>query len=307
MEINSPTEGFSINRRNAYRFDENMAAVIYLTGELKAGASVTLKLTATVNRSAASYGNTMTNYAFVTSTVPGIQNKDNINGAAFKDSNDGWAPTSLATAAKAVGVEDARAEAFAERLTDAGLTGYGYLGEDVSSNWRGDSGMILLKENKGDRDTDGYQSGRLARASRNGYVDYRITLGNTSGQENRNHLKVLDVLPAVNDKVGGGTPRYSQWNLEFGEILSVSAPVTGADGTTTYRQLSEGEYKVYYTSDFTAHSDITSANFTQCPRGWNETKTESVEAFMVVLKENITPEGRPADGSGIPDQCAGNV
>ena len=292
-EIISPSDGFSIERRNMYRFEENMAAVMYLTGELKAGESVTLKLTATVNRNAASYGNTMTNYAFVTSIVPGIQNADNPNGSAFKDNPDQqqpaqWAPTSLATAAKAVGVEDTRAEAFAERLAKAGLTGYGYLGEDVSSNWRGDSGMILLKENKGDRDTDGYQSGRLARASRDGYVDYRITLGNTSGQENRDHLKVLDVLPAKDDIVGGGTPRYSNWNLEFGEILSVSAPVTGADGTTTYRQLSEGEYKVYYTSEFTGHDAVIEASFDKYPANWTATKPDTVEAFMVVLDENIT-------------------
>ena len=292
-EITSPSEGFSIERRNMYRFEENMAAVMYLTGELKAGQSVTLKLTATVNRNAASYGNTMTNYAFVTSIVPGIQNADNPNGSAFKDNPDQgqpaqWAPTSLATAAKAVGVEDTRAEAFAERLAKAGLTGYGYLGEDVSSNWRGDSGMILLKENKGDRDNDGYQSGRLARASRDGYVDYRITLGNTSGQENRDHLKVLDVLPAKDDIVGGGTPRYSNWNLEFGEILSVSAPVTGADGTTTYRQLSEGEYKVYYTNNFTGHGAVIEASFDECPANWTATKPDTVEAFMVVLDENIT-------------------
>ena len=291
-EITSSPDGFSIERRNMYRFEENMAAAMYLKGELEAGESVTLKLTATVNRNAASYGNTMTNYAFVTSIVPGIQNADNPNGSAFKDNPEEgpaqWAPTSLATAAKAVGVEDTRAEAFAERLAKAGLTGYGYLGEDVSSNWRGDSGMILLKENKGDRDTDGYQSGRLARASRDGYVDYRITLGNTSGQENRDHLKVLDVLPAKDDIVGGGTPRYSNWNLEFGEILSVSAPVTGDDGTTTYRQLSEGEYKVYYTSDFTDHGAVIKASFDECPANWRATKPDTVEAFMVVLDENIT-------------------
>ena len=99
---------------------------------------------------------------------------------------------------------------------------------------------------------------------------------------------MLDVLPAKDDIVGGGTPRYSNWNLEFGEILSVSAPVTGDDGTTTYRQLSEGEYKVYYTNNFTGHGAVIEASFDKRPANWTATKPDTVEAFMVVLDEDIT-------------------
>ena len=144
-----------------------------------------------------------------------------------------------------------------------GLTGYGYLWNYADSNWTTNSGITLLKENKGSKDTDGYQTNRLARTTRNGgWVDYRLTVTNTSTSEYRSHLAVIDVLPVLNDTMGNGTARFSKWKLEFSSIASVQAAgekLTAGTG-----------YQVYYTTAATVdRTVVNTATFDAPPTGWS--------------------------------------
>ena len=201
-QINGENSEISVGTLTAPSFDGNVVAVIPLTGTLEPGESVVVKLTATVNSNVPNYSNgrTIRNYAFVTSYEPGVRNADNKDAIAFKDKNDQWAKD-LITSATEVGLDSTRAENLANCLTNAGITGYGYLGASADVSWTSTAGMLLSKENKGDLD-EAYQSSGVANASRDGWVDYKLTLGNNSGEENRSHLKVLDALPTVGDISG---------------------------------------------------------------------------------------------------------
>ena len=281
----------AIQQQTASSKEENTAAIIRLSGDLEPGAAVTVELTAKVGRGVVNYGNTMRNYAFVTTQTKGIVDAENENGSAFKDVNGGWARTLEEVAEDINDIGADRAQALSDLLKNAGLTGYGYLWNYADSNWTTNSGITLLKENKGSKDTDGYQTNRLARTTRNGgWVDYRLTVTNTSTSEYRSHLAVIDVLPVLNDTMGNGTARFSKWKLEFFSIASVQAAGKTREAGT--------DYKVYYTTaaavDRTA---VNTAEFDAPPTGW-ETLTEGmtgaeksqITAIMVVLREDIVLE-----------------
>ncbi|HIV22995.1 MAG TPA: Cna B-type domain-containing protein [Candidatus Merdiplasma excrementigallinarum] len=281
----------AIQQQTASSKEENTAAIIRLSGDLEPGAAVTVELTAKVGRGVVNYGNTMRNYAFVTTQTKGIVDAENENGSAFKDVNGGWARTLEEVAEDINDIGADRAQALSDLLKNAGLTGYGYLWNYADSNWTTNSGITLLKENKGSKDTDGYQTNRLARTTRNGgWVDYRLTVTNTSTSEYRSHLAVIDVLPVLNDTMGNGTARFSKWKLEFFSIASVQAA-----GETL---AAESDYKVYYTTETAVdRTAVNTAEFDAPPTGW-ETLTEGmtgaeksqITAIMVVLREDIVLE-----------------
>lgn len=281
----------AIQQQTASSQEENTAAIIRLSGDLEPGAAVTVELTAKVGRGVVNYGNTMRNYAFVTTQTKGIVDAENENGSAFKDVNGGWARTLEEVAEDINDIGADRAQALSDLLKNAGLTGYGYLWNYADSNWTTNSGITLLKENKGSKDTDGYQTNRLARTTRNGgWVDYRLTVTNTSTSEYRSHLAVIDVLPVLNDTMGNGTARFSKWKLEFSSIASVQAAGKTLEAGT--------DYKVYYTTAATVdRTAVNTAEFAGAPDGWSlltndladEAKSQ-ITAIMVVLQEDIVLE-----------------
>ena len=278
--------------------ENNTAAILKLTGELDPEDSVTVKVTAKVNESVPNYygnsDNSMINYAFVTTETKGIENAENPDGSAFKADTGEWTNTDLGKVAQNTGLDEERAKALAEEVEEV-LTGYGFISASAKSNWVSNSGIALLKENQGALDEDGYRSDRLARTSRypeddesnNGnWVDYRLTVTNTSSSEKRSHLAIIDVLPAEGDTTGDtGTDRFSEWKLEFDSIRTVSV-----DGTPT------SDYRVYYTTlpvNQVDRSVVNTAEYNgSAPTGWQllngETVKSGITAIMIVLEEDIS-------------------
>ena len=110
----------AIQQQTASSQEENTAAIIRLSGDLEPGAAVTVELTAKVGRGVVNYGNTMRNYAFVTTQTKGIVDAENENGSAFKDVNGGWARTLEEVAEDINDIGADRAQALSDLLKNAG-------------------------------------------------------------------------------------------------------------------------------------------------------------------------------------------
>lgn len=74
-----------------YFGEEEKAVKIPLTGKLGPNESVTVTMKIKVAETVVSHGNTLWNYAFVTSGIRGKANSDNPVGASFKNSTGNWA------------------------------------------------------------------------------------------------------------------------------------------------------------------------------------------------------------------------
>ena len=284
--------GLSISEDTVMPVAETNAIVLYLNGNLKAGEDVEVQIHATVTNAAARYGTQLTNYVFATSDEPGIRSDENPNAASFKDSTGAWAGE-LTNIAVSLQADQDKAEALKNALGTEGpgaVGNYGYIGALAEIGWNSSSAMTLVKENKGDRDSD-YSSSRLARATNGGAIDYRLTMNNTSSTENRLNLTVMDLLPQEGDLVSGGTGRYSVWPA----YLTGNIQVMLGD-----RTLTQGQYKVYYytgdiptgvsqpgeeETDIDKFFQAVKEAQTGCPAGWTEARPAdtAIKAFIVAV------------------------
>ena len=259
---------------------------------LQPGESITIEIDVKADPAVVRYGATLTNYAFVTSTVRGEQSTENPQAASFRNGEGQW-PGSLDQVSGDLG-ED-RLNILKENLIPA-IKDYGYVAASAGVPWMSDSEMALIKSSYGDLDipagetTGSYSSSDLANVSNGGTVYYQLTASNLSGVEGRTDLTVADILPRVGDKVIGGTDRGSEWPLTFSQITSVTK--IAKDGTETPVE----NYTLYfydgnldnaadYTNLFTTMDTATEGNM---PTGWHDgNPTEDTKAFMLVTPRDI--------------------
>ena len=259
---------------------------------LQPGESITIEIDVKADPAVVRYGATLTNYAFVTSTVRGEQSTENPQAASFRNGEGQW-PGSLDQVSGDLG-ED-RLNILKENLIPA-IKDYGYVAASAGVPWMSDSEMALIKSSYGDLDipagetTGSYSSSDLANVSNGGTVYYQLTASNLSGVEGRTDLTVADILPRVGDKVIGGTDRGSEWPLTFSRITSVTK--IAKDGTETLVK----DYTLYfydgnldnaadYTNLFTTMDTATEGNM---PTGWHDgNPTEDTKAFMLVTPRDI--------------------
>lgn len=283
----SDTSGLAIGEISTQAVGEGTAVVIHFLkeedfGSLEAGKQIAVELDVKVNNSVVSHGNTMTNYVFAGSDYRGVQTQKNPNAASFKNENGSWAE-SIDTVAASSGLSAERTKLLQAALIQMGMGGYGFISDSAASEWYSGSGMTLVKEVKGSMD-DNYSSSKLAQAENGGEVNYRLTVSNTDGAENRTNLTVLDVLPQEGDTLMSGTGRYSAWNVYLTDIISVSAGGSA---------VAEDAYKVYYYTGDIAALDYDAVKDAQggCPAGWQEASAVSdkhkVTAFILAFDTSV--------------------
>ncbi len=259
---------------------------------LQPGESITIEIDVKADPAVVRYGATLTNYAFVTSTVRGEQSTENPQAASFRNGEGQW-PGSLDQVSGDLG-ED-RLNILKENLIPA-IKDYGYVAASAGVPWMSDSEMALIKSSYGDLDipagetTGSYSSSDLANVSNGGTVYYQLTASNLSGVEGRTDLTVADILPRVGDKVISGTDRGSEWPLTFSQITSVTK--IAKDGTETPVENytlyfydgkldSEADYSNLFTTMDTATEGTT-------PNGWHVGEpTNATKAFMLVTPRDI--------------------
>ena len=259
---------------------------------LQPGESVTIEIDVKADPAVVRYGATLTNYAFVTSTVRGEQSTENPQAASFRNGEGQW-PGSLDQVSGDLG-ED-RLNILKENLIPA-IKDYGYVAASAGVPWMSDSEMALIKSSYGDLDipagetTGSYSSSDLANVSNGGTVYYQLTASNLSGVEGRTDLTVADILPRVGDKVIGGTDRGSEWPLTFSQITSVTK--IAKDGTETPVE----NYTLYFydgnLDNATDYSNLfetmDTATEGTTPNGWRKgNPTEDTKAFMLVTPRDI--------------------
>lgn len=261
--------------------ESDTAVVIELDGNLEAGAEVTLQITTQVTNAAVSHGNPMTNYAFVTSQNAGTVTDENKVGASFKDHNgENWAQK-LSDARGSL--DSSRAGALETVLNGLGYT-HGFLSASDGANWVSQAGMDLLKEGKGDTDSS-YSSTRVSTVSNGGTMDYRLTVSNSSGTDNRTNLVIMDMLPQVGDEILQNNPRYSAWPLKLTAAPSVAGVGNGINVS--------GHYTIYYYTGDLQSLDYEIAKEAQkwsegsVATGWSTTFNAEAKAFIVVLDNTV--------------------
>lgn len=259
---------------------------------LQPGESITIEIDVKADPAVVRYGATLTNYAFVTSTVKGEQSTENPQAASFRNGEGQW-PGSLDQVSGDLG-ED-RLNILKENLIPA-IKDYGYVAASAGVPWMSDSEMALIKSSYGDLDipagetTGSYSSSDLANVSNGGTVYYQLTASNLSGVEGRTDLTVADILPRVGDKVIGGTDRGSEWPLTFSQITSVTkiakdGTETPVEGYTLYFYDGNLDNAADYTNLFTTMDTATEGKM---PDGWHdEDPTNATKAFMLVTPRNI--------------------
>lgn len=259
---------------------------------LQPGESITIEIDVKADPAVVRYGATLTNYAFVTSTVRGEQSTENPQAASFRNGEGQW-PGSLDQVSGDLG-ED-RLNILKENLIPA-IKDYGYVAASAGVPWMSDSEMALIKSSYGDLDipagetTGSYSSSDLANVSNGGTVYYQLTASNLSGVEGRTDLTVADILPRVGDKVISGTDRGSEWPLTFSQITSVTK--IAKDGTETPVK----DYTLYfYDGNLDSEADYSNlfetmdtATEGNMPAGWHAgNPTNDTKAFMLVTPRNI--------------------
>ena len=281
-------DGLTLAGTSTMSLGENTVVVIKLSGELAAGRSVSVKLTAKVGSGVVSQdGNSINNLVFATSAVKGVESQENPAAASFKNENGNWAED-LSKVAGAEGVAEEQAALLKESLGDLGENGY--ISAHQSINWNSGSSVTLLKENYGNLDAqDGmsYSSTRLARVDAGGSVHYRLTVRNPQESgETYTKMAVVDVLPQEDDITLSGISRYSAWPVVFSHIESVTA---GGKAV---------EYGLYYYTGTVTASTYQAVKEAQdgspLPSGWSAAAPadkKAITAIMIAVKEGELQAG----------------
>ena len=262
-------------------FDGYTYLYIPLSGSLPAGESVTVRVYVNVDRNAASYGSTLTNHAFVTSTQPGICTGENPTGASFQDKNNGW-PKTLEDIGKNENLSTLLSALQGALERDHNnLAGNGYIHAHDIVTCNSSGGAVPVKSAFGDVDDPVYRaSGNTAEVSDAGTVFYQLSVTNPAEDTSLTNIVVLDRLPSTDDSRRNG--QSSEWNARFaegsegGDLLLKTEREDGLPSAFTVKlgdeTLSEDKYDLYF---YTGDQSLT-------------------EAAAIELTEKIANDGSPA-------------
>lgn len=285
---------------------DNTAVLVFLTGNLDIGDSVTLTMKVKVTEAVVNYPNNPSNYAFVTSDQRGTANVDNPAAASFKNSSGNWAQSFSTVGGQLL--DGDRLAVFQELLGNQ--ANYGYVADSQSITWNSNSQLTLVKSAYGDRDVaqntentsdDAYYSStNLATVSNGekGEAHFRLSMYSGVGDESQTNISLIDILPTEDDFVyssSGVSGRYSHWNLTLSGPISVSK--AGLD--TTLDSLEENkDYVIYYYNQKLNGADdyanvykmADTYTFGKRPENdsaWSTQCTENTAAFMILLSDQV--------------------
>ncbi|MCC8067680.1 MAG: Cna B-type domain-containing protein, partial [Clostridiales bacterium] len=266
---------------------------IVTSGSLSAGETVTITLEATVDATVLNYldsGSSMTNTVWVTSTTAGTVYHDNMAGSMFMGDTESWAGSYANTTTGQTLTE------LREQSGKLGLTGYGYISDDVAITYQATSAVNVLKEVQGDQDVEdgdwyhGDEGGMVTTNTADGedddgFANFRLTVTNMNENQDLVNIVLMDIVPKANG-ISFNSNLTKAWDLVFDSITSVSI---GDTEITDYKLW-------YYTGNMKTSNDIDTmqATFDEGMTGsWVQASSYSGEksgitAFAVVFDDTVT-------------------
>ena len=320
VELVGEQAGLTLSPASPGYFDGYTYLYIPLSGSLPAGESVTVRVYVNVDRNAASYGSTLTNHAFVTSTQPGICTGENPTGASFQDNkNNGW-PKTLEDIGKNENLSTLLSALQGALERDHNnLAGNGYIHAHNIVTCNSSGGAVPVKSAFGDVDDPVYRaSGNTAEVSDAGTVFYQLSVTNPAEDTSLTNIVVLDRLPSTDDSRRNG--QSSEWNARFaegsegGDLLLKTEREDGLPSAFTVKlgdeTLSKDHYDLYFYTGDQSLTEATAIELTEkiandgssaITNDWktldtlNETddgdlsddRRSDVSAFLVVLDQDI--------------------
>lgn len=308
----------SIRSTEVKSFGEERALFIYFDGDLEAGESATVRIKLKVDKQVSSFGVNIDNYVLAGSQVRGIYTDGNPQASSFMTEDGNWP---LTVDGQMTEVSDERKNALKEMLGQEAQD-YGYVSTSESIKWITSSTLTLVKSAHGDADSSNiYTTDVLSAVTNGGKMNYRLTVGNTSGLQIVNNVRVVDILPTPDDFTPS-MERGSDWALQFGGITDIYALEKDVDGNLTDVTLGKNQYTVYYYTG-AIHGSEDCAKIYEAAQtndladltasGWTtDENATNIRAFIVAFNEDVkleqnehiaveysafaqTPEGKPFD------------
>lgn len=308
----------SIRSTEVKSFGEERALFIYFDGDLSAGKSATVRIKLKVDKQVSSFGVNIDNYVLAGSQVLGIYTDGNEQASSFMTEDGNWP---LTVDGQMTEVSDERKNALKEMLGQEAQD-YGYVSTSESIKWITSSTLTLVKSAHGDADSSNiYTTDVLSAVTNGGKMNYRLTVGNTSGLQIVNNVRVVDILPTPDDFTPS-MERGSDWALQFGGITDIYALEKDVDGNLTDVTLGKNQYTVYYYTG-AIHGSEDCAKIYEAAQtkdladltasGWTtDENATNIRAFIVAFNEDVkleqnehiaveysafaqTPEGKPFD------------
>lgn len=266
---------------------------VWFSGDLKPDEEIVVKYQVTVQSAVLLYGQTMTNQVQATSLVKGIVTTKNPEGISFK-AEGGTSGSNANQGSEVV------SGLFFDDAT------YYYVGAERTNTVEKQNSLVLLKRVTANKETGSHEingttpslsdvyvpSVQNARASvgADGFVDYQLTVFN-GGTQTHNKLRLLDMLPNLNDVSLDGNARYSKWVPTFDQILKVEK----YDKDNKKVAEADLSYEMYYTTQMIGSSGLSTARTmmldTAVPAGaWSTTKpaAESIKGLVLNFNENLS-------------------
>ena len=195
-----------------------------------------------MDKQVSSFGVNIDNYVLAGSQVRGIYTDGNPQASSFMTEDGNWP---LTVDGQMTEVSDERKNALKEMLGQEAQD-YGYVSTSESIKWITSSTLTLVKSAHGDADSSNiYTTDVLSAVTNGGKMNYRLTVGNTSGLQIVNNVRVVDILPTPDDFTPS-MERGSDWALQFGGITDIYALEKDVDGNLTDVTLGKNQYTVYY-------------------------------------------------------------
>lgn len=308
----------SIRSTEVKSFGEERALFIYFDGDLSAGKSATVRIKLKVDKQVSSFGVNIDNYVLAGSQVRGIYTDGNEQASSFMTEDGNWP---LTVDGQMTEVSDERKNALKEMLGQEAQD-YGYVSTSESIKWITSSTLTLVKSAHGDADSSNiYTTDVLSAVTNGGKMNYRLTVGNTSGLQIVNNVRVVDILPTPDDFTPS-MERGSDWALQFGGITDIYALEKDVDGNLSDVTVKPDQYTVYYyTGEIHGSEDCTEIYEAAQTKdlsdltasGWTtDENATNIRAFIVAFNEDVkleqnehiaveysafaqTPEGKPFD------------
>lgn len=254
------------------------------TGNLEKGEAIRVSFCVTVQNAIINNPSPIVNNVYVTSAVQQEAFAGNEGGATFKN-NNGW-PAILPEVEAVIGE------------IDGTMSGHGWFRAYVNILYQNSGSIELLKEARGDLDTDYSSVNESSKASLDdGTVWYRLTAIN-NGDEAVSGLSVVDKLPDRGDSDIEGNSRLSNWALQVQELTAedrvkiLKYDSKALEGTDISNQV-----QIYYGTDGRyRREDLLGSDYMN---GWSGDYSEagaadSIKAVMFDFDDSVTlePGGR---------------
>lgn len=250
------------------------------TGDLKKGEDIQVSFRVTVQNAIINNPSPIVNNVYVTSAVQQEAFAGNEGGATFKN-NNGW-PAILPEVEAVIGE------------IDGTMSGHGWFRAYVNILYQNSGSVELLKEAKGDLDTDYSSVNESSKASLDGgTVWYRLTAIN-NGHEAVSGLSVVDKLPNRGDSDIEGNDRLSKWALQVrdltadGRVRILKYDSEASEGTDISDQV-----LIYYGTDGGyRRDDLLGSDYMD---GWSRDYSgagaaDSIKAVMFAFDDSVTLE-----------------